>query len=242
MFRRMFFIIGGDGKEYGPVTVQQIRTWIAAGRANVDTKAKALGTDEWRRLADFAEFSSPDGAPPVMTAVAGAPAVASDLAGHGARIGAALINAFLYFLAAMPGSTMMSAQFVKQNPQLLALAERGAFRPEDINLSGFFGSAVWVCVGLGAIVLVQVILLALRGQNIGKLIFGVRVVRADNGQPASFVQAAVLRFLLPLLLMFLLNWIMLLGVVFLIVDLCCMARTDRRCLHDLIAGTKVVKA
>ena len=49
----MFHIIGCDGKEYGPVTVEQIRAWIAAGRANLETKARALGTDEWRRLADF---------------------------------------------------------------------------------------------------------------------------------------------------------------------------------------------
>ena len=54
----MFIIIGGDGKEYGPVTVEQIRAWLAGGRANLDTKAKAVGTDEWRRLGDFAEFAS----------------------------------------------------------------------------------------------------------------------------------------------------------------------------------------
>ena len=52
----MFTIIGGDGKEYGPVTVDQIRAWITSGRANLDTQAKALGTDEWRRVGDFAEF------------------------------------------------------------------------------------------------------------------------------------------------------------------------------------------
>ena len=60
----MFTIIGGDGKEYGPVTADQIRGWIAEGRANLDTKAKAVGTDEWRRLAEFPEFASPAGIPP----------------------------------------------------------------------------------------------------------------------------------------------------------------------------------
>jgi uncharacterized RDD family membrane protein YckC len=238
----MFFIIGGDGKEYGPVTADQIRAWIAAGRANLDTKAKALGTDEWRRLADFAEFSSPDGAPPVMPAGAGTPAAAPELASHGARIGAALLNAFLYCLAVIPGTMMTAAQLVRQNPDLVALAQSGTLRPENLNLAGLIGTALWVWAGFGAVVLVQILLLTFRGQNIGKLIFGVRVVRADSGQPAGFVHAALLRFLVPLLLMFLLNWIMLLGFVFLLVDLCCMARSDRRCLHDLMAGTKVVKA
>ncbi|MBS0632749.1 MAG: DUF4339 domain-containing protein [Verrucomicrobia bacterium] len=69
----MFTIIGGDGKEYGPATAEQLRQWITAGRANLDTKAKALGTDEWRRLGDFAEFSGGD-VPPPIAASAPAPA------------------------------------------------------------------------------------------------------------------------------------------------------------------------
>ncbi len=52
----MFTIIGGDGKEYGPATVEQIRGWIAAGRANLDTQAKLHGTNDWKRLGDFPEF------------------------------------------------------------------------------------------------------------------------------------------------------------------------------------------
>jgi uncharacterized membrane protein len=54
----MFTIIGGDGQEYGPVSLQQLRAWVAEGRANLDTQAKAVGTTEWRRLGDFAEFNA----------------------------------------------------------------------------------------------------------------------------------------------------------------------------------------
>ena len=39
----MFTIIGGDGKEYGPVTLEQVRNWVADGRANHDTQAKRAG-------------------------------------------------------------------------------------------------------------------------------------------------------------------------------------------------------
>lgn len=69
----MFTIIGGDGKEYGPASAEQLRGWIKAGRANLDTKAKALGSDEWRRLGDFAEFSGPDAPPPLGGEAAAAP-------------------------------------------------------------------------------------------------------------------------------------------------------------------------
>jgi hypothetical protein len=62
----MFTILGGDGQEYGPATVSQIRGWIAAGRANLDTQAKAVGSDEWRRLGDYAEFAAAGDLPPLI--------------------------------------------------------------------------------------------------------------------------------------------------------------------------------
>jgi hypothetical protein len=55
----MYTILGGDGKEYGPVTAAQVRSWIAGGRANFQTKAKAEGSDEWQTLADFPEITAP---------------------------------------------------------------------------------------------------------------------------------------------------------------------------------------
>ena len=55
----MFTIIGGDGKEYGPATAEQLRSWINAGRANLETKAKLAGETEFRRLGDFPEFGGP---------------------------------------------------------------------------------------------------------------------------------------------------------------------------------------
>jgi len=73
----MFTIIGADGKEYGPVPVDQVKTWITAGRANGQTKAKREGSAEWKPLAEYAEFAAaPAGAPPVAgpPPAAGAPA------------------------------------------------------------------------------------------------------------------------------------------------------------------------
>ena len=55
---------------------------------------------------------------------------------------------------------------------------------------------------------------------------------------AGFVRAFLLRGTLP----FLLEQISVLGLIFWIVDSCFIFRADQRCLHDLVAGTKVVKA
>jgi|SRR5208283_1342247 len=70
----MYTIIGGDGKEYGPVTADQVRAWIAGGRANGETKIKELGNDEWKKIADFPIFIGPgpgDVAPPAIAAPLG---------------------------------------------------------------------------------------------------------------------------------------------------------------------------
>jgi uncharacterized membrane protein len=53
----MFTIIGGDGKEYGPVTVDQVRAWMAAGRANLTSRVKAVGTETWKTIADTPEIT-----------------------------------------------------------------------------------------------------------------------------------------------------------------------------------------
>jgi len=54
---RMYRIIGADGKEYGPVTAEQLRAWIAEGRANADTRVAKEGFDDWKRLGSLPEFA-----------------------------------------------------------------------------------------------------------------------------------------------------------------------------------------
>ncbi|MFA5057802.1 MAG: DUF4339 domain-containing protein [Opitutaceae bacterium] len=65
----MFTIIGADGKEYGPVSVEQVKTWMAAGRANGQTKAKREGSAEWKPLAEHPEFAGDSAGTPPPPAV-----------------------------------------------------------------------------------------------------------------------------------------------------------------------------
>jgi uncharacterized membrane protein len=64
----MYKIIGADGKQYGPVTAEQLRLWIREGRANAQTRAQAEGTDEWKPLGEFLEFAdqTPAAAPAAL--------------------------------------------------------------------------------------------------------------------------------------------------------------------------------
>jgi hypothetical protein len=53
----MYKIIGADGREYGPVSAEQLRQWIAEGRANPQTLMQAVGSTEWKPLTLFQELS-----------------------------------------------------------------------------------------------------------------------------------------------------------------------------------------
>jgi hypothetical protein len=61
----MFKIIGGDGRPYGPVSVDQIRQWIAEGRVNAQTLAQLDGSMEWKPIGQYSEFAS-SAVPPVI--------------------------------------------------------------------------------------------------------------------------------------------------------------------------------
>lgn len=53
----MFKIIGADGREYGPIAQEQLRQWIAEGRANAHTKVQVEGATGWQRLGELPEFA-----------------------------------------------------------------------------------------------------------------------------------------------------------------------------------------
>lgn len=67
----MYKIIGADGREYGPVTTEQLRQWIREGRANAQTKVQPEGGTEWKVLGEIPEFAEalglPAGTPPPIS-------------------------------------------------------------------------------------------------------------------------------------------------------------------------------
>lgn len=63
-----YFIIGSDGKQYGPISADDLRQWIAESRVNARTQAQAEGATTWHPLSEFSEFSGAFGgsAPPPL--------------------------------------------------------------------------------------------------------------------------------------------------------------------------------
>jgi hypothetical protein len=53
----MYRMIGADGREYGPISAEQLRQWIGQGRANASTNVLPEGASEWKPLGSLPEFS-----------------------------------------------------------------------------------------------------------------------------------------------------------------------------------------
>ncbi len=53
----MYKIIGADQREYGPVTADQLRQWIAEGRAGPQSLVRPEGSAEWKPMRELPEFA-----------------------------------------------------------------------------------------------------------------------------------------------------------------------------------------
>jgi uncharacterized RDD family membrane protein YckC len=236
----MFTIIGGDGKEYGPATAAQVRGWLAAGRANLDTKAKAIGAEDWRPLGEFPEFGAAEELPPPLEGVApSVPTAAS--ADRSRRLVARLIDWSLEIVCCLPGTILLGPLLSDLVSQMMQ-GQQPDFEQMDMRRLAFAG----LVFGLGWLtnVVVQAILLSVRSQSVGKLLVRVKVVRLD-GTKAGFVHAWLLREAAVTLIGGAISIIPIIGPFLLrpgfhLTDWLFVFRKDERCLHDLIAGTRVV--
>jgi uncharacterized RDD family membrane protein YckC len=143
-----------------------------------------------------------------------------ELAGRGQRLAAAIIDALILALLLWPYITMsgyweraMSGQ--EEMSDLLQLS----------------------LVSLIVFVVVHGYLLHRYGQTIGKRFLGIRIVSASDGELVSVGKIFGLRYV-PIQIAGLLPVV---GNILPLVDVLFIFREDRRCLHDFIAGTKVVK-
>jgi uncharacterized RDD family membrane protein YckC len=97
--------------------------------------------------------------------------------------------------------------------------------------------AIVMALSFFAVLGYQCYLLSTRGQTLGKKWLGIKILKLD-GSPPGFPAAVALRVLVNGLI----GLIPVVGGIYVLVDTLLIFRDDRRCIHDLIAGTRVVKA
>jgi len=65
-----YTMIGVDGLQYGPITLDQLKAWIVEGRVTADTKILRSDTNSWLRAAQYVELDLAPAPPTAPTAVA----------------------------------------------------------------------------------------------------------------------------------------------------------------------------
>ena len=143
-----------------------------------------------------------------------------ELAGRGTRLGAVFADGVFFGLS-----------FV---PLFVVLAMVGN-KPDRLDIAG------WVAVAVGVVALVGVVgancyFLQRSGQTLAKKMLGIRVVRRD-GSHCGLARIFFARYL-PVTVLGLIPFV---GGLVSLVDALLIFRDDRRCLHDEIADTIVVR-
>ncbi|HYV39150.1 MAG TPA: RDD family protein [Gemmataceae bacterium] len=149
------------------------------------------------------------------------------LADRGVRLLARIIDELLGTVASLPGIVCAVVGFITY------VNDRGR---TGAGLPWIFGGiALYVCL-FGALLIYQIIQLSKHGQSIGKWIMKVRVVKYEDGSHAGFVHAWLLRNCVPYMIS------LVGGLVWNLIDILFIFGEEQRCVHDLIASTKVVEA
>jgi len=209
--------ISKNGKQSGPYSESQVRDMLDSGMLSRSDLAWHEGITDWMPLQSVLSITSP---PPVrgFSSVVNEQIGGPILAERATRFGAAILDSLIFVGCMIPG--------------VVLIAEGN----NDDTMLGF--GVVLLCIAILGLSITQMYLLSTRGQSLGKRIVGIKIVKlVDNSNP-GFVKAGLLRTFVPGLI----GGIPYFGWLFAIIDCCFIFRDDRRCVHDLMAETKVVKA
>lgn len=147
------------------------------------------------------------------------------LADRGTRLGAAILDTLLYAACMIPGIVIGTMSGLTDH--------------------SYGQEKVYTIVGLGILFVLPLAIyqwykIATTGQSLAKKWLRIRIVKMDNS-PVDFVSGVLLRAWVPQIIFTVVNAVVSVNILGL-VDVLWIFGNARRCLHDYIAGTKVVLA
>lgn len=159
--------------------------------------------------------------------VASLPAAGLDPADRALRLVAALIDGVVAMVLIVP--LMFMGGFWE------AAFEAG--RSGGFGLMPLGTTVMWAVIGFVLFVLIQGYPLQMTGQTWGKKLLSLKIVDLQGNKP-SLADLLLKRYLPTHVI----GQVPCVGLIYILVDSLMIFRADQRCLHDLIAGTRVVKA
>jgi uncharacterized RDD family membrane protein YckC len=223
----MKYHVARDGKPIGIFLEYEVRDGLKSGELRPTDLYWREGMEDWLPLSsapDLVTATDPNPyAPPASD-----PQTSVEVTADGRPALATLGQRLQAFLMDMSLASMCLLSMAHGEQMIKASGT-----PDALSSS----LLVFGLLGALALIVWTVILLCTRGQTIGKRWMNIRIANyADDANP-GFVKAVLLRNLvsgLPTV-------IPILGLVYFVTDIAFIFRPDRRCIHDLIAGTHVVQ-
>ena len=227
-----------DSKERarGPISESVIEGMCGDGRLALDSMIWSSELSAWTEVARtrFARFCAATKSASRDSHSTEVKSGKFELSSPGQRLGASLLDALLYMLVLALGwciAFFLSVTFIlgvsndsdADNPGIVAVA---------VLIQLFITASFWL-----VFLVIQSILISTSGQTIGKKLVGIRIVNIENNTHPGFGKGVLLRSFLPGVI----YGIPVIGLIFLLVDLCYIFREDHRCVHDHMAGTRVIK-
>lgn len=229
----MAFHIARDQQQLGVFSEAEVRARRAAGDFRDSDLAWTEGMEQWKPLGEVlnqaeaeAEAGNPYQPPaaPIFNPIK--TGGTAPLATLGQRLGAALLDGLVMFIAFIPFLMVMGMEAAAGGEVTASTAQDASF-----VLLGLFLLLILV------IAVVNIVLLVRRGQTIGKRLVGIRIVGVEHDDNPGWVHTIILRGFVNGLI----GVVPVLGGIYSIVDILFIFRDDRRCIHDHIAGTRVVQ-
>jgi len=207
-------IIGGDGQEYGPVSLLELKDWIVGGRVAALTQVWSSDSGRWGPALQYTELQPEIGQ---IAALSVRARMDANLVGFWPRVGAYIVDmVVIYFLCNLILGPLAIPEPVQGSNDWAALVKLWQTAAPQLALKILLEMTY------------TVLMTGQLGATVGKLLIGARILKMD-GSRIGF-GAALLRWLASLLSG------LSLGIGYLFVAF----RDDRRALHDLLAGTQVI--
>jgi uncharacterized RDD family membrane protein YckC len=212
-------IIGGDGEEYGPAPLGELKSWIRDGRVAAMTKVWRSDLSMWSPADRYTELL--EDLARLNAAASAAADRALHPAGFWARLAAYIIDIIILTVIGMAVWNALATQQHWLMPE----------PPQTLDGLPHYRDQLWSSNLLPVFYIVyllyDVLLNGRFGATVGKMAIGAKITMVD-GSPIGYGRALA-RWFAARLSDFLFFGYILIGL-----------RRDKRALHDLLAGTKVV--
>jgi len=237
-------------EQLGTFNDLDVSAGLREGRFKPTDLCWAEGMPEWQTLGShLVELNTEAGVPPPLP-----PAIAAlreevrqdqmlrlELASRGQRLASRVIDwitiliPFFILLVACMDTTFEAEIRAHQNDAtvLMEVLQKRILHMQSIGDPTVLTTSMLIFI----VMIVNVVMLGLRGQSIGKMLIGIHIVRAQDGSRAGFLKAVLLRWFLFSLI----ESIRFIGPALMLGNVLLIFRKDRRCLHDLVADTLVTK-